>query len=104
MGLSYKSCGQRHVDYELKRERMEVSWAKFWKVSHPNGVVFFERVCTRGVTELRFIEPRAIINRTFYIEGCLEPLFAENLPRLYPGMEGKVALHQDSVPARNHPL
>ena len=91
--------GRRHVYYELQGERTEESWTKFWKVSHPNGVMFFAGVCSRGVTKLRFIEPGAKINSAYYIENCLKPLFSEDLPRLYLGEEHKVVFHQDSAPA-----
>ena len=91
--------GIRQVYYEFKGERTEESWTKFWKESHPKCVMFVGGVCNRGVTKIRFVEPGAKINSDYYIKEFLEPLFAEDISRLYPGEEHKVVFHQDSTPA-----
>ena len=52
--------------YELKGEP-EI-WTKFWKESHPKGVMFVAGVCSRGKTKLRFVEPGAKIDSQYYID------------------------------------
>jgi len=37
--------GIRRIYYEFRGERTEESWTKFWKKSHPKGVMFFSDVC-----------------------------------------------------------
>lgn len=91
--------GNREIYYEFKGERTEESWTKFWQTSHPVGIMFFGGICWNGTTTLRFIDPGAKINSDYYIEHCLKPLIEEDVPRLYPGEERKVILHQDSAPA-----
>ena len=91
--------GIRRIYYEFRGERTEESWTKFWKKSHPKGVMFFAGVCYYGKTKLRFVEPQAKINADYYIEYLLKPLVQEDIPRLYSGRKYKPMLHQDSAPA-----
>ena len=94
--ISQNVGGRRHVYYELKGERPEESWTKFWKVSHPKGFMFFGRVCHRGVTKLRFIEPGVKINSAYYVENCLKPVPGGSL---YPREKHKVVSHQNFASA-----
>lgn len=92
--------GRRKVYYEFKGERSEESWTKVWKESHPKGVMFVAGVCSRGKTKIRFVEPGAKINSQYYIENVLTPIFAEDVPRLFPGtLIQKAVFHHDSAPA-----
>ena len=96
--------GVRKVYYEFKGERTRESWTKFWKESHPVGVMFIGGVCSRGTTKLRFVDPGAKINSQYYIDSFLKPLFEEDIPRLYPGEEHKVVFHHDNAPAHSSAL
>ncbi|OQV24202.1 putative Adhesion G protein-coupled receptor L4 [Hypsibius exemplaris] len=72
--------GRRKIYYEFRGERTEESWTKFWKESHPKGVMFVAGVCNRGKTKIRFIEPGAKINSKYYIEKVLTPMFRDDVP------------------------
>jgi hypothetical protein len=91
--------GVRKVYYEFRGERTQESWTKFWKESHPKGVMFVGGICSRGVTKLRFVDPGVKINSSYYVDNVLTELFAEDIPRLFPGEEKKVVFHHDSAPA-----
>lgn len=92
--------GVRKIYYEFRGERSDESWTKYWKESHPKGIMFVAGVCSRGKTKIRFVEPGAKINSTYYIEKVLTPLFENDIPELYPGeLLKKVVFHHDSAPA-----
>jgi hypothetical protein len=93
------TSGIRRVYYEFKGERTQESWKTFRKESHPKGVMFVGGLCSLDVTKLRFVEPGAKRYSDYYIQEFLEPLFAEDISRLYPGEECRVVFDQDSAPA-----
>ena len=91
--------GIRQVYYEFKGERSEESWQKFWQVKHPIGVMFFAGVSYWGKTKLRFVEPKAKINRKYYVKKLLKPLFKEDIPNMFHGRKCRPVFHQDNAPA-----
>jgi hypothetical protein len=56
------------------------------------------RVCSSGVNKLRFFELGAKTNPNFFIQEFLEPLFAEDISRLYTEKKHEFFLHKDSTP------
>lgn len=77
--------GIRKIYYEFRGERTEESWTKFWKESHPKGVMFVAGVCSRGKTAMRFVEPGAKINTTYYIENVLSRFLKKTSRRSFQG-------------------
>ncbi|XP_055337733.1 uncharacterized protein LOC129587827 [Paramacrobiotus metropolitanus] len=61
--------------------------------------MFIAGISFRGLTAIRFIPPTPKITADLCIQNVLEPLVQKDFPRVYPGEERKVALHQDSAPA-----
>ncbi|OQV14456.1 hypothetical protein BV898_11298 [Hypsibius exemplaris] len=59
--------GIRKIYYEFRGERSLESWTKFWKESHPKGIMFVAGVCSRGKTAIRFVKPEAKINSEYCI-------------------------------------
>lgn len=94
--------GIRKIYYEFRGERSPESWTKFWKESHPKGVMFVAGVCSRGKTAIRFVKPGAKINSEYYIQHVLKPLFKNDIRKLFPGeLINKVVFHHDSAPAHS---
>ena len=92
--------GRRRIYYKFKGEQTPEIWTKFWKESHPKGVMFVAGVCSRGKTKLRFVEPGAKIDSQYYIDNVLNPIFTEDIPRLFPGeLIEQAVFHHDSAPA-----
>ncbi|XP_055344556.1 uncharacterized protein LOC129592524 [Paramacrobiotus metropolitanus] len=60
--------------------------------------MFIAGIFYRGLTVIRFIPPTPKITADLYIQNVLEPLVQADFPRVYPGEERKVVLHQDSLP------
>ena len=90
--------GIRRIYYQFKGEQTEESWRKFWRVSHPKGVMCFMGVSYWGKTSLRFVEPKAKINAD-YIDHLLKPLCEKDIPEMFRGRKFKPVLHQDNAPA-----
>ncbi|OQV17645.1 hypothetical protein BV898_08269 [Hypsibius exemplaris] len=49
--------GIRKIYYEFRRERSPESWTKFWKKSHPKGVMFVADIYSHGKTAICFVNP-----------------------------------------------
>ncbi len=91
--------GQRGIYYQFGDEPVPQSWKKKWRQAKPQKIMFVGGICSRGVTKLRFILPGAKINSDYYIQHFLKPLVEEDIPKLFPGEEHLVIVHQDSAPA-----
>ncbi|OWA50170.1 hypothetical protein BV898_14695 [Hypsibius exemplaris] len=76
--------GTRKIYYEFRGERSPESWTKFWKESHPKGVMSVTGVCSRGKTAIRFVKPGANIKSEYYIQHVLKPLFKNDIRKLFP--------------------
>ncbi|OQV25967.1 hypothetical protein BV898_00105 [Hypsibius exemplaris] len=92
--------GRRRIYYEFRGERTEESWTKFWKESHPKGVMFVSGVCNRGKIKICFIEPDAkILYSKYCIEKVLTPMLRDDVSRLFPEkLLKKAVFHHDSAP------
>ncbi|OQV13733.1 hypothetical protein BV898_12048 [Hypsibius exemplaris] len=94
--------GIRKIYYEFRGERSPESWTKFWKESHPKGVMFLAGVCSREKTAIRFVKSGAKINSAYYIHHVLKPLLKNDIRKLFPGeLIYKVIFHHDSAPAKS---
>ncbi|OWA52901.1 hypothetical protein BV898_17343 [Hypsibius exemplaris] len=92
--------GRQNIYYKFQGKRTAENWTKFWKESHPKGVMFVAGVCNRGKTKIRFIEPGAKINFKYYIEKVLTPMLRDDGPHLFPGkFLKKFVFHHDSAPS-----
>ena len=60
-------------------------------------------VCHRGPTSLRIVPENVKVNNEVFLKEVLIPIWKEDIPRLYPGEEGKVILHMDGARAHFHP-
>ncbi|XP_055350331.1 uncharacterized protein LOC129596950, partial [Paramacrobiotus metropolitanus] len=89
----------RKICYELKGSKNPENLTKFCNVKKSQGVMFVAGISYRGPTATRFIPTAAKVTADFYIQNVMKLLARENFPRLYPGEEKKVILHQDSAPA-----
>ena len=92
--------GRRRIHYKFKGEQTPEIWTKFWKESHPKGVMFVAGVCSRRKTKLRFVKPGAKIDSQYYIDNVLNSVVTEDIPRLFLGeLIEQAVFHHDSAPA-----
>lgn len=83
----------------ISRDKTRASCDKFTSLSHPKGVMVWAGISSHGVTKMRFVEPGAKINSSYYIEKILEPFIKEDIPKLYPN--NNYIFHQDSAPSHS---
>ncbi|CAF1287268.1 unnamed protein product [Rotaria sordida] len=92
--------GKRKVCYIKKSDpnydRMIIQQSN----SRPKGFMVWGGVSSKGKTTLRFVEPGAKINSTYYITNILKPFLSKDVPRLFPKNDRiKWFFHQDSAPS-----
>jgi hypothetical protein len=99
----YLACtrGKRKVCYIKKADPNYDRMIIQQNTSRPKGFMVWGGVSSKGKTTLRFVEPGAKINSTYYIKNILQSFLSRDVPRLYPKKERKkwILLH-DSAP--NH--
>ncbi|OWA54052.1 hypothetical protein BV898_18474 [Hypsibius exemplaris] len=94
--------GIRKIYYEFREKRSPESWTKFWKESHPKGVMFVVGVVSGRKTAFRFVKPGAKINSEHYIQHVLKPLFKNDIRKLFSGeLINKVVFQYNSASAHS---
>jgi len=91
--------GRRGIYYAKDGEKNPQSWTKKWKARHPKKVMFAAGISARGKTGMYYVPPKVKVDRWFFIDHILTPIWEKDIPRLYPGEEHKVVLHFDSAPS-----
>ncbi len=89
--------GQREGYYESAENPVPSSWKKNSRSGWPGKVMVTMGICMRGKTSLYMVPSKVKMNHELFINDVLEPLFKNDVPRLYPGEEHKVILHMDSA-------
>ncbi len=52
-------------------------------ISRSEGIMVWGGVSSKGKTTLRFVEPSAKINLTYYVYNILQPFLLKHVPRLF---------------------